>query len=95
MRDILTSKDYKDALDVQDACNLSGVVIAFARVMEKICNVANDKGLGTEWKNNHAIARMYSSKIESLTAGAEDPAYEFMKAYEECEKMANPEEVTS
>ena len=55
------------ALDVQDACNLSGVVHSFSRVMSLLSDEANRIGLGTDWKNTHPIAVLFSDKIASLT----------------------------
>jgi phosphate/sulfate permease len=86
MGDKLTREDYKNAIDVQDACNLSGVVFAFAEVMKKICNEDHDNKRGTDWKNNHPIAVMYASKIASLTNC--DATVAFLPAYEECVKQA-------
>jgi hypothetical protein len=55
----------KEAILVQDACNLSGVVFSFARAMERLC--ALGKGKGTAWRNNHRVSRLYASKIQSLS----------------------------
>jgi hypothetical protein len=64
----LTMKEAAQmALDVQDACNLSGVVHGFSRVMTFLSDEANRTGKGTEWKNHHPIAALFSSKIASLT----------------------------
>jgi len=64
----LTSKDYQDAMDVQDACNLSGVVNSFSRVMSKIWEQARINGtVGTESVNTHPIALLYADKIAHLT----------------------------
>lgn len=60
-------KAYQDALNVQDACNLSGVVFSFARLMDELCKEANSKKLGTDWKNTHPLCVLFASKIASLT----------------------------
>jgi hypothetical protein len=61
---------YKEAaqtaLDVQDACNLSGVVFTFAAVMKAICERANQLGAGTEWKNQHPIVVLFLDKLADL-----------------------------
>ena len=57
----------KEAIQVQDACNLSGVVFAFARAMEAICTEQNTQNQGTDWKNKNPIAVLFASKIASLT----------------------------
>lgn len=71
---------YKDALTVQDACNLSGVVFSFARHMQTLC----DMGMDTERKNSHPVSVLFSSKIASLTRSNSDE--EFSKAYREADK---------
>lgn len=71
---------YKDAMTVQDACNLSGVVFSFARHMKTLC----DMGLDTERKNNHPVSVLFASKIASLTRSNSDE--EFSKAYREADK---------
>jgi hypothetical protein len=74
----------KEALDVQDACNLSGVAIAFGEVMRELG--AQPECTGTDWKNRHPIAVMWSSKIASLT-GSED-TLTFSHAYDDCKRLA-------
>lgn len=78
-----TEKDYRDALTVQDACNLSGVVFAWAKVMEKICAEASANGYGTEWKNSHPINVLFASKVADLT-GCESGEV-FSESYAACE----------
>lgn len=65
----LTERDYQNAVCSQNACNLSGIVFEFARVMQKICNEAQREGHGTKWRNNHPIARLYAEQITHLTGG--------------------------
>lgn len=74
-----TIKDLaREALDVQDACNLSGVVHAFSRCMTELRVILEAEGkFSTDKLNTHPIAIMYSSKIASLT-GSED---KFSHAY--------------
>lgn len=85
-------KLYADAITVQDACNLSGVVLAWARAMETICNEANEKGYGTEWKNNHPANVLFASKVASLTR-CEDVSV-FARAYEAAVKESGVEDGT-
>lgn len=72
------------ALDCQDACNLSGVVFAFAEAMKAICEQDHAENHGTRWKNAHPVAVLFASKIASLTR-CDDV---FSKAYDECIKLA-------
>ena len=39
----------QQALDIQDACNASGVVHAFSRTMTDLWAEANASGHGTDW----------------------------------------------
>ena len=85
----LSPRDYQLAMDVQDACNLSGVVHTFSRVMTKIGVEADGLGEGTEWKNSHPIAVLYASKILSLTGGqGVDGLAHFSKAWDACVEAA-------
>ena len=75
---------YRDAILVQDACNLSGVVHAFSRAMTKLRELYPAKS--TEWYNTHPIAVMYSSKIASLTGSEDEPT--LTRAYAECKEQS-------
>ena len=76
----LTAKDYQTALDVQSACNLSGVIFSFAHIMEKICEDVK----GTDDRNNHVICRLFAEQIMFLTSSRD-----YMDAYNECEQKAS------
>jgi len=83
MREMLSAKDYADAIRVQDACNLSGVVHSFGRVISKIWHTLEQEcNASTEEVNKHPISIMYASKISSLTGC--DSHVEFGKAYKIC-----------
>jgi hypothetical protein len=59
-----TMQDWaKDAMMVQDACNLSGVVHSFSEFMRFL----SAQNLGTDAKNSHPISVLFASKIASLT----------------------------
>ena len=91
----LTAKDYQFALYSQSACNLSGIVFEFARVMQKICDQSNEDGHGTDWKNTHPICRLYAEQIMHLACGGSSATVgageSYSKASEACEKAANTE----
>ena len=55
----------QESLDVQDACNLSGVVHGFSRAMSNLCEVCPD--LGTDARNTHPICLLWADKIAHLT----------------------------
>jgi hypothetical protein len=81
----LTQNDYQNAISVQDACNLSGVVRSWGNVVSRIWEEAReDSGRGTEWVNMHPINVMYASKVASLTGYEDMPKYS--DAYSECRK---------
>lgn len=85
-KSLLTPDDYGRALDAQSACNLSGIVFSFAQVMQRICNESNAGGHGTDWKNNHAISRLYAEQIAHLSGSGqpEGGPNAYHKAYDIC-----------
>ena len=76
------AKWAKDAIQVQDACNLSGVIHSFSRMLTEM----NDAGFDTYAKNRHPCSVLFSSKVASLTS-SESPS-EFSKAYTQAKVMA-------
>jgi hypothetical protein len=67
-RTMIDPKHYQDALAAQSACNLSGVVFSFCEAMKAICEEDHKIGGGTDWKNHHAICRLYAEQIMWLTS---------------------------
>ena len=76
----LTRRDWQNAIDVQDACNLSGVVHTFSDVISRIWWEANKRGEGTNWVNTHPIVVLYVSKLATLSDS--DSCLAFSRAYE-------------
>ena len=70
---------YKDALDVQDACNLR----AIARLLVKAADAAADAD-GTDASYCDPAVVLIVNKIESLVHSDE----RFSAAYDECERRA-------
>ena len=71
----------KDALNVQNACNLSGVVHGFSRAMEALyITCPGLRSEDTEKRNRHPIAVLWASKVASLTGCEYGDT--FSKAYE-------------
>ena len=71
----------KDALDLQDASNLSGVVHAFHRAISDLWENARALNQGTDWVNRHPICRAYISKLASLSRYVpEDATFEETQA---------------
>lgn len=77
----------QSALDVQTACNLSGVVFSFAEVMRVLCD---DRRLDTNDRNKHAICRLYAEQIAHLSGAGvpSDPDNTYRVAYETCKRLA-------
>lgn len=84
----LNSEDYRKAISIQDACNLSGVVHSFSDVISKIWTEARCLGEGTDWVNRHPISVLYSNKINSL-ADPDSKIENYSRAYEICKSEAD------
>jgi len=54
----------QQALDIQDASNLSGVAFAFGRAMQAVCDAGRDHG--TDWRNTHPIVTLHLLKMAEL-----------------------------
>lgn len=66
-RERLSAKDYQAAIGIQDACNLSGVVHSFSKVISKVWAEARaTENESTDWVNSHPICIVYANKISSL-----------------------------
>lgn len=77
---------YQEAVIVQDACNLCGVVQSFAKILPVIMDESRAKGLGTDWVNQHPISKLFASKITSLSNAYN--ANELMVAFDICGAVA-------
>lgn len=55
----------QQALQVQDACNLSGVLYSWAEAMRELRDMDPDHD--TEFYNTHPLNVLYASKVSSLT----------------------------
>jgi hypothetical protein len=74
----------QQAIDIQDACNLSGVVYSFARVMDTLC--ANTTA--TRDRNSHPIVTMFLLKLCELN-GCGSTLHETYEAAEKaCHELA-------
>ena len=84
---------YRNALDVQSASNLSGVVFQFARDMERINADVRANGGGTEQVNKHPVCRLYAEQIAWLTgAGGCADHSTYAVAHDACRRKADEEE---
>ena len=75
-----------DACRVRDACNLSGVVFDFARIMQVICDEAkkSERLHDTTWKNNHPVVVAFVNKLMSMCNAEEFNTYS--SAFDYCEQ---------
>ena len=80
---------FQNALDVQNASNLSGVIHQFARDMQVICDEVRTNGGGTDAVNHHPVCRLYAEQIAWLAgAGSCANHRSYLRAHDECEKRA-------
>ena len=78
---------YQDALDVQNACNLSGVLKSWASHVDAIwTEVRANPQSGTDAFNHHPVNVLFASKVASLTGS--ESTNGFHEAYEVCTQRA-------
>lgn len=77
----------QEALDVQDACNLSGVVHGWHRAMEDLCELLRASG-GTAERNTHPINQLWASKCHDLARMGMSDMDTYGKALEACYELA-------
>lgn len=77
----------REALQVQDACNISGVAHGFARAMSSLC----DLGLATDERNRHPITILWVDKLAHLSGYRQDFSSHISDAYAEVSKLASQE----
>jgi hypothetical protein len=79
------------ALDVQDACNLSGVAKSLAGpIMDALWAEAGVKGKGTEWINQHPIVTLFIDKLAHLN-GSQFNHSKVSDSYDEVHKIVEAE----
>lgn len=85
----------KDAMQVQDACNLSGVVHGWSRAMKDLIQNLRDSGqyTGTDQINSHPINRMWASKVHDLTGLGLSDTKTFSDAFDEVLTLIEGESV--
>ena len=88
------SSIHRNALDVQSASNLSGVVLQFARDMRRITEEVRAGGGGTEQANRHPVCRLYAEQIAWLTgAGGCADTETYRTAHDACRSKVEEEQV--
>lgn len=79
----------KEALAVQSACNLSGVVFSMNRMTQDLCEVSHVENKGTDWRNHHPIVVLFTDKLASLCGLRTDSVRRYSWAYEWCTRTAD------
>ena len=79
----MRKRDYEDALMVQSACNLSGVVHSFSEILSRLVKEAQEQGKGTAWINTHPICILFAEQIKHLTTS------DYFQAHKICEGWVN------
>ena len=75
----------ENALDVQDACNLSGVIGAWERTRDAV-NAACTQG--TQERNRHPVNVLFANKCADLTGQFCDDVGRYSAAYDACMSLA-------
>jgi len=84
----LEALDYRRALMVQSACNLSGVVHDFSTSVSRIWKEAQLRRKGTDWVNQHPICRLYAEQIYHLATGGKVDDVSYFEAFAVCEEKS-------
>jgi hypothetical protein len=85
---LLLKHAAQTALDIQDACNLSGLVYSFSSCMDDICEASRVHGHGTSWKNKHPIVTLFLLKMAELNGCGSTLHESYKTAEEACRKLA-------
>lgn len=75
----------QSALDVQSACNLSGVVRSFAEIVHEMRTEYN---MDTPTCNHHPVCILFAEQIAHLTTGRMIQGDAYSDAYKKCELLA-------
>jgi hypothetical protein len=79
----------QEAINIQNACNLGGLVHSWSRSMGDLQRLLREQG--TCAVNEHPISKLWASKIHELTEMGMSDYGAFSKAYAECKKLAEVE----
>ena len=82
-----------DAIAVQDACNLMGVVNGFGRAITDLREALTQAKMpcDTTTINKHPICQLWASKIHDLTGMGFSDSIAYAEAYDACRKLAESE----
>jgi hypothetical protein len=77
------------ALAVQNACNLSGVVHSFSAILTALWEHAREQGKGTDWVNQHPVCILFAAQVSHLTSGTITGSEVYSAAYNQCKEWSN------
>lgn len=60
---MLSKQRWQEALQIQDAANLSGLVHSFPKVIDDVWEEAREVGQGTRYVNEHPLVRLWLDKL--------------------------------
>jgi hypothetical protein len=84
------SSIYRNALAVQSASNLPGIVSQFAEDLDQILAEVRSAGGGTNQVNTHPVARLYAEQIAWLSGAGSCANHRcYLRAQDECKRRAN------
>lgn len=80
---------YQTAIDVQDACNLSGVINSWKLCFQEINNEMQTAKAGDDFRRKHPVNILFLSKVSQMM-GFNDPVdwVSYGKAYQICKEKA-------
>lgn len=77
-----------EALMVQDACNLSGVVLSWSRAIMRLRTVLGEiQPFDTTTLNEHPINKLWADKVAHLTGTQFEPMSVVSQAYDKVYKL--------
>ena len=71
---------WQEAVDIQNACNLSGLIHSLPAVADAVWAEAREQGEGTAYVNSHPVLRLWLDKMCDL-AGLTVESGPVMEAY--------------
>lgn len=80
---------YQDALDVQGAVNLSGVIFSLPEIANKVWEEIRSEGnQGTDAFNTHPVMRLIAEQFMWLSTHGEPIGDSYSKAFDICTEKA-------
>lgn len=80
----------KEAMDIQDACNLHGLVQGWARSVKELKKLLEAAGItNTDQINQHPINKMWADKLADLSKSREDSGV--LDSYSRVTRLMNGE----